>query len=48
VGRPVPYTNQFDQPHPTDNPAAVIPVGKIHGPVFLDCGDPLLRFLEGL
>jgi dienelactone hydrolase len=38
-GKPVPCTNQFDNPHPTDNPAAVIPVAKIHGPVFLDCGE---------
>jgi dienelactone hydrolase len=36
-GRPVPYTTQ-DTPHPTDNPAAVIPVAKIRGPVLLDCG----------
>ena len=37
-GRPVPYTTQWANPHPTDNPAAVMPVAKIHGPVFLDCG----------
>ena len=37
-GKPVPYTSQFDDPHPTDDPAAVIPVAKIQGPVFLDCG----------
>jgi pimeloyl-ACP methyl ester carboxylesterase len=38
-GRPVPCTNQSDNPHPTDNPAAVIPVAKIHGPMFLGCGE---------
>jgi hypothetical protein len=37
-GRPVPYTTQYDTFHPTDNPAALIPVRKIRGPVFLDCG----------
>lgn len=37
-GRPLPYTEQFDNPHPTDNPASVIPVGQIHGPILLDCG----------
>jgi dienelactone hydrolase len=37
AGKPLPYTHQSDQPYPTDNPAAVIPVEQIHGPVFLDC-----------
>ncbi len=37
-GRPLPYTKQVDTPAPTDNPAAVIPVEKIRGPVLLDCG----------
>ena len=37
-GKPLPYTSQFDNPAPTDNPAAVIPVQQIHGPVLLDCG----------
>jgi dienelactone hydrolase len=37
-GKPLPYTRQFDNPDPADNPAAVIPVQKIRGPVFLDCG----------
>ena len=37
-GKAVPYTIQFDDPHPTDDPAAVIPVARIRGPVFLDCG----------
>jgi dienelactone hydrolase len=36
-GKPVPWTDQFDNPAPTDNPAAVIPVERIHGPMFLDC-----------
>ena len=38
-GRPVPCTNEFDNAHPTDNPAAVIPVAEIRGPIFLDCGE---------
>jgi dienelactone hydrolase len=37
-GQPVPYTTQFDQPNPTDDPNAVIPVEQIRGPIFLDCG----------
>ncbi|MHB1526926.1 MAG: acyl-CoA thioesterase/bile acid-CoA:amino acid N-acyltransferase family protein [Candidatus Dormibacteria bacterium] len=37
-GKPLPYTTQFDDPYPTDNSAAVIPVEQIHGPIFLDCG----------
>lgn len=37
-GRPLPYTRQVDEPYPTDTPAALIPVQKIRGPVFLDCG----------
>jgi hypothetical protein len=37
-GRPLPFTRQFDDPEPTDNPAAVIPVGRIVGPILLDCG----------
>jgi dienelactone hydrolase len=36
-GRPVPYTSQFDDPDPTDDPAAVIQDQRIQGPVFLDC-----------
>jgi dienelactone hydrolase len=36
-GQPLPYTRQVDQPHPTDDPAAVIPVEQIAGPIFLDC-----------
>ena len=37
-GYPLPYTSQFDNPSPTDIPAAIIPVERIHGPVFLICG----------
>jgi dienelactone hydrolase len=37
-GAPVPCTNQFNEPAPTDDPAAVIPDERIHGPVFLVCG----------
>lgn len=36
-GKPLPYTRQFDDPAPTDDPAAVIPVEQVQGPVFLDC-----------
>jgi dienelactone hydrolase len=37
-GKAIPYTRQFDQPYPTDKPNAVIPVERIHGAIFLDCG----------
>lgn len=37
--RPVPCTKQFNKLHPTDNPAAVISVTKIHGPVLMECGE---------
>lgn len=37
-GHALPYTRQFDNPQPTDQPAAVIPVQRIHGPIFLACG----------
>ncbi len=37
-GQPLPYTTQFDNPQPTDHPDAVIPVQRIPGPIFLDCG----------
>ncbi|MHB8452095.1 MAG: acyl-CoA thioester hydrolase/BAAT C-terminal domain-containing protein [Mycobacteriales bacterium] len=36
-GRPLPFTRQFDNPYPTDNPGAVIPVERIQGPILLDC-----------
>ena len=29
----LPYTNQFNEPHPTDDPAAVFPDERIHGPI---------------
>jgi len=38
-GKPLPYTREFDNPAPADNPAAVIPDERIDGPVFLDCGE---------
>ena len=34
-GRPVPFTKQFGTPAPTDNPAAIIPVQRIAGPILL-------------
>jgi len=34
----IPFTLQFGNPYPTDNPAAQIPVEMIRGPIFLDCG----------
>ena len=37
AGQPLPYTRQFNQPDPSDNPAAVIPVEQIPGPIFLYC-----------
>lgn len=37
-GAPVPYTRVFNDPHPPDLDAAVIPVEQIRGPILLDCG----------
>jgi dienelactone hydrolase len=37
-GQPVPYTRVFSDPSPSDNPDAVIPDERIHGPVFAVCG----------
>ena len=37
-GKNIPYTSMFDEPYPTDEPSAVIPVERIHGPILLDCG----------
>ncbi len=37
-GHAVPFTNEWDTPHPADHPNAVIPVQRIRGPVFLACG----------
>jgi len=36
-GLPLPCTDETN-PLPGENPAAVIPVAKIRGPLFLDCG----------
>jgi dienelactone hydrolase len=36
-GKDVPYTEQFGNPRPTDDPRAVIPVERIRGPVFAYC-----------
>jgi dienelactone hydrolase len=37
-GQPLPYTSQFNNPAPTDEPAAVIPVERVRGPILLICG----------
>ena len=37
-GQALPYTSEFDDPSPSDDPAAFIPDQRIQGPVFLDCG----------
>jgi dienelactone hydrolase len=37
-GRPLPFTKQYDTPHPSDVPTAAIPVERIHAPVLLACG----------
>jgi dienelactone hydrolase len=37
-GKPIPFTSQLNEPYPSDNPRAVIPVEWIQGPIFLDCG----------
>src|SRR5581483_9235287 len=36
-GAPLPYTDQWNEPRPTDDPNAVIPVERIRGPIFLAC-----------
>ena len=33
----IPFTSQFDNPVPTDDPAAVIQIERIIGPILLDC-----------
>jgi dienelactone hydrolase len=38
-GRAVPFTVQFANPHPVDDPRSVIPVERIRGPVFVSCGE---------
>jgi dienelactone hydrolase len=37
-GQPVPFTRQFDNTMPTDDPNAVLADERIQGPVFLVCG----------
>ena len=37
-GKPIPFTTQTNQPHPTDTLSAVIPVENIKGPLLLVCG----------
>ena len=44
-GRQVPFTQQFNNPAPTDDPDAVIPVERIAGPVLVACGG-LDQFIE--
>jgi len=34
----LPFTSEFDNPRPSDQPAAVIPVERIQGPILLVCG----------
>lgn len=36
-GKPVPYTREFGNLHPDDDPRAAIPVGRIHAPILLAC-----------
>jgi len=38
AGKPVPFTSEANQPHPTDNPAAIFPVAQVKGPLFMVCG----------
>jgi dienelactone hydrolase len=38
-GRAVPFTLQFANPRPDDEPRAIIPVERIRGPVFLNCAE---------
>ncbi|WP_375425447.1 acyl-CoA thioesterase/BAAT N-terminal domain-containing protein [uncultured Friedmanniella sp.] len=37
-GKPLPYSSDFNNPTPSDNPEAVIPVERIHGPMIIVCG----------
>jgi dienelactone hydrolase len=37
-GRGLPFTRQFDEPQPTDEPRSVIAVERIRGPVLAVCG----------
>jgi dienelactone hydrolase len=36
-GKPLPHTFEWNQPRPLDEPAAAIPVERIHAPVLLAC-----------
>jgi dienelactone hydrolase len=38
-GKVIPFTRQFNNPYPTDDPRAVIPVERIRGPIFLACAE---------
>lgn len=38
-GDAIPFTRQFNNPRPTDEPRAVIPVERIQGPIFLACAE---------
>ena len=38
AGAEIPYTNQHNEPRPTDDPGSVIPAERIRGPVFAFCG----------
>lgn len=38
AGNAVPYTRQFNNPNPSDVPAAIIPVERIKAPILLACG----------
>jgi len=38
-GKPLPYTRQWDDPYPTDTPAAIIPVERIKSPLLLACAE---------
>lgn len=37
-GAPLPYSTNFHDPAPANNPGAVIPVERIDGPILHDCG----------
>jgi dienelactone hydrolase len=37
-GAAIPYTSQVDNPEPSDNPSAIIPVDRIAGPLLAVCG----------
>jgi dienelactone hydrolase len=45
-GRPVPYTHEWDDPLPTDNPKALFPVERIAAPILLICGGDDQRWVS--